>query len=84
MAPSKVFGRIGGHGGPQSDTCPETSTAADSDSEAHSGPCCEGLRPASQPLLVPPQRRGGRAGSPISTSSEPSCAPVPTDIVRVV
>ena len=53
---------------------------ADSDSEAHSGLCYEGLGPASQPLLAPPQRRGGCADTPTSTPSEPPCAPVPADM----
>ena len=54
--------------------------AADSDSEAHSVPCYGGLGPASQPLLAPPQRRGGCADTPTSTPSEPPCAPVPADM----
>ena len=82
MAPSKGFGRTAGYDGPQSDASPETGTAADSDNEAHSGPCCGGLGPASQPLLAPPQRRGGRADSPTSTPSELPCAPVPADMNR--
>ena len=59
---------------------PETDTAADSDSAAHSGSCCGGLGPASQPLLVPPQRLGGCADTPTSTPSERPCAQVPADM----
>ena len=55
------FGRTGGRNGLWSDACPETCIAADSDSEAHSGPCYGGLGPASQPLAAPPQRLGGFA-----------------------
>ena len=58
----------------------QTCIAADSDSEAHSGPCYGGLGPASQPLLAPPQHRGGCTDTPTSTFSEPSCAPAPTDM----
>ena len=61
MAPSKGFGRTGGRDGLRSDECPEACIAADSDSEAHSGPCYGGLGPASQPLSAPPQRPGGCA-----------------------
>ena len=57
--PSKGFGQTGGRDGLWSDPCPETCIAADSDSEAHSGPYYGGLGPASQPLSVPPQRQGG-------------------------
>ena len=42
---------------------------ADSDSEAHSSPCYGGLGLASQPLLAPPQRRGGCADTPTSSPS---------------
>ena len=34
----------------------ETCTAANSNSEAHSGPCYGGVGPASKPLSAPPQR----------------------------
>ena len=47
----------GGHDGLWSNACPETCIAADSDSEADSGPCYGGLGPASQPLSAPTQRQ---------------------------
>ena len=71
MALSKGFGQTGGRDGLWSDACTETSIAADSDSEAHSGPCYEGLGPSSQPLLAPPQRPGGCADTLTSIFSEP-------------
>ena len=80
MAPSKGFGQTGGRDGLWSDACPETCIAADSDSEAHSGPCYGGLGPASQPMLVPPQRPGGCADTLTSIFSESPCAPVPADM----
>ena len=80
MAPFKGSGRIEGRDGPRSDAGPETDTAADSDSVAHSGSCCGGLGPASQPLLAPPQRRGGCADTPTSTPSEQPYAQVPADM----
>ena len=63
-----------------SDACPETCIAADSDSEAHSGPCNGGLGPASQRLSAPPQRLGGYADILTAIFSEPPCAPVPADM----
>ena len=78
--PSKGFGQTEGRDGLWSDACPETCTAADSDSEAQSGPCCGGWEPAFQPLPAPSQRRGGCADTPTSSFSEPPCAPVPADM----
>ena len=63
-----------------SDACTETCIAANSDSEAHSGPCYEGLGPASEPLSVTPQRLGGCANTRTSIFSESPCAPVPADM----
>ena len=54
--------------------------AADSDSEAHSGPCYGGLGPASQPLSAPPQSLGGCADTLTSIFSKSPCAPVPADM----
>ena len=71
MAPSKGFGQTG----LWSDACPETCTAADSDSEAHSGPCCGGCEPAFQPWLAPPQCKIGCADTPTSTFSDPPPPP---------
>ena len=76
-APSKGFDRTGGRDGLQSGAGPETCTAADSDSGARSGSCCGGWGPASQPLLAPPQRRGGCADTPTSTPFPPPCARAP-------
>ena len=80
MAPSKGFGRTGGHDEPQPDACPGTCIAADSYREAHSGHCYGGSGPASQPLSAPPQRLGGCVDTLTSTFSEPPCALVPTDM----
>ena len=79
-APSKGFDRTGGRDGPQSGAGPETCTAADSDSGARSGSCCGGWGPASQPLLAPPQRRGGCADTPTSTPFPPPCARAPANM----
>ena len=79
-APFKGFDRTGGRDGPQSGAGPETCTAADSDSGARSGSCCGGWGPASQPLLAPPQRRGGCADTPSSTPLPPPCARAPADM----
>ena len=61
IAPSKGFGRTGGRDGLWSDLCTETRIAADSDSEAHVGPCYGRLVSAFQPLSAAPQRLRGCA-----------------------
>ena len=80
MAPSKGFSRTGGRDGLWSDARPETCIAANSDNEAHSGPCYGGMEPAFQPQSAPPQHLGGYSDTLTSIFSEPPCAPAPADM----